>query len=100
MSSVSLIVAVGEDEQLVRIRWLQDVALAATSLEDLSLLEQLKILDMASKGMDASAEQRMALDRFADAFADALAAAGSRFSIADLDQLFEVRSTLADNIFR
>jgi hypothetical protein len=86
-----LIVAVGEDEQLVRIRWLQDVALAATSLEDLSLLEQLKILDMASKGMEAAAEQRMALDKFCGRIHARTGRSRFRFSIAGLDELFEVR---------
>ena len=52
----------------------QSAAIAATSLEDLKLLEQLKLLEVAGKDSEATVDQRMAVDRFNEVFTDALVA--------------------------
>src|SRR5450432_270286 len=52
----------------------QSAAIAATSLEDLKLLEQLKLLEVAGKDSEATVDQRMAVDRFNEVFTDALLA--------------------------
>jgi hypothetical protein len=67
---------------------LQTTALRAMSLDDLALLEEYKMMDLAGSAAQASEDHRGSWNRFAEAFGNALVSAG--FSIADLDQIVAV----------
>jgi hypothetical protein len=69
-----------------KLETVQRTALAETSDIDLKLLEQIKALELAGRMNDASSEQLLAVDRYKEAYENALVTAGPSFSVAEMNQ--------------